>query len=73
MRDVTIQEATPEAQVGILMLLNIYPPQVKPLQTHNPPAPHWDPSYSILGEQDQLLNIKTTGHKYWNWGKKIIA
>jgi hypothetical protein len=45
------------------MLLNICPPQVKPLQNHNPPAAHWDPSYSILGEQDQLLNSNKTSNK----------
>lgn len=58
-----IQYATPEAQVGIWMLLNICPPQAKLLQNHNPLEAHWDPSYSNLGEQDQLLNINAICHK----------
>lgn len=57
---IVIQYATPEVQVGTRMLLNICPPQAKLLQNHNPLAAHSDPSYSNLGEQDQLLNINAT-------------
>lgn len=72
-RYIVVREATPVAQVDILMLLNICPPQVKPPQNHNLPAAHWDPSYSILGEQYQLLNINTTSNKCCNWEKKLEA